>query len=659
MNIQHHRAFEHVLIIMLENQYRSYVMRNRYFKKLARQGISLRHSFGVMHPSQTNYIASIAGELCNVADDYQPKPLPQRTIVDLIEESPRGLTWKAYMQSYDPKKTPWSPTLDLNTQDPDSPYVIRHNPFSSFENIQKSSARWERIQDEDAFWMDIQNGTLPNYAWFTPNIWNDGHYRTGTREEPEERAPELVDQAAKWLESFMGKLGFPGPDSRLPPRTLVVITFDEADFKKSYVKGSEHMTYDGPNQIYTVLLGDMIQPGEQAEGYNHYSLLRTIEENFQLGSLGKNDASSNWFQFLWGRQFRWEDVPPTPVSEAANFVLAEFAGALHLVYATRQGELRVRTSESSIWSAERSLGVSGSGPMALAATTDQLVLVYETRDGTLNALSYAVGNGWSSAPTQVATGARGALSLVAFADGQRLMLTYRTEEGAIQSRIHQRGAWAGEVQVPGAFTEGPMTLGSLGASLYLIYRPTGSPDMSVVSYNTAPFNVVNVALTLPGIDLPGVDESTTRDTWSPSQFPVAAFAPQPFADSDIKQPEQWNRPYAAGSPLATAELAGVLHLVHPVDSQLSLMTETFSLSGLMTPARPVVYGSQTPASFNDGFGTLAQAGWSPQSPILGAHGAPGGGLGMARMGDALVLAFQPEAGGRIHLRKGRYLSLQD
>ncbi|WNZ60974.1 alkaline phosphatase family protein [Myxococcus sp. MxC21-1] len=652
MNIQHHRAFEHVLIIMLENQYRSYVMQNPYFKKLARQGISLRNSFGVMHPSQTNYITSIAGELCNVADDDPPEPLPQRTIVDLIEESPRGLTWKAYMQSYDPQKTPWSPTLKPKDQ---RPYVIRHNPFSSFKNIQESSARWERIQDEDAFWMDIQNGTLPNYAWFTPNIWNDGHYLTGKYHEPEERAPTLVDQTAEWLESFLGKLGFPGPDSLLPPRTLVVITFDEADFKKSYVGGSALMTYDGPNQIYTVLLGDMIQPGEQAEGYNHYSLLRTIEENFQLGSLGKNDASSNWFQFLWGRQFRWEDVPPTPVSEATNFVLAEFAGALHLVYATRQGELRVRTSESSVWSEERSLGVSGSGPMALAATTDQLVLVYETRDGTLNALSYAVGNGWSSAPTQVATGARGALSLVAFADGQRLMLAYRTEEGAIQSRIHQRGAWEGEVQVPGAFTEGPMTLGSLGASLYLIYRPTGGTHMSVVSYNTAPFNVV---IPTSHSKLPGGDGITTRDMWSPSQFPVAAFTRQPLADSD-GEPEPWNRPYTGGSPLATAEFAGVLHLVHPVGSQLPLMTETFSLSGLMTPAKSVAYATQDPASFNDGFGTLAQAGWSPQSPILGAHGAPGGGLGMARVGDALVLAFQPEAGGRIHLREGRYLSLPD
>ncbi|WP_233278048.1 alkaline phosphatase family protein [Myxococcus stipitatus] len=638
---------------MLENQYRSYVLRNPYFKKLAQQGVCLSNAFGVMHPSQTNYIASIAGELCNVTFDVAPPPLPQRTIVDLIEESPQGLTWKAYMQGYDPRDTPWSPTL--KPQDA-FPYVIKHNPFSSFANIQGSSARWARIQGEDAFWEDIKQGTLPNYAWFTPNMWNDGHYLEGTQKEPEERAPALVDQAARWLESFLGALRFPGPNSLLPPRTLVVITFDEADFKKSYEHKAHDqgdvnlLVYDGPNQIYTVLLGDRVPPGEQAEAYNHYSLLRTIEENFQLGTLEKNDASSNWFQFLWGRHFWWEDAAPTPVSEAAQFALAEFAGALHLVYATRQGELRARMSEGSGWSAERTLGVSAGGALALAATAERLVLAYETRDGTLNSLAYRVGTGWSSNPTQVATGVRGALALAAFSDGKRLMLAYRTETGAIQSRIHQRGEWDAEVQVPGASTDGPLTLGILGPSLYLLYKPTDANTLSVVSYNTAPFNAVR---TPPVEQYPGVDENTTLDTWSPSRFPVAAFSHHPSASGD-DEPEPWNRPYKASGPLAIGELAGVLHLVHPVSAQFALMTETFSLSGIMTPAKPVEYNTKDYASFNDGFGTLAQAGWSPQTPIPGTHCAPGGGLAMTRLGDELILAFQPEAGAGIHLRKGRY-----
>src|ERR1700722_19707362 len=103
------RAFDHVLIIMFENQYRGYVLGNPYMRRLARQGIQLGNYFGGMHPSQTNYIASIAGELCNVTNDEQLPLLGQRNIVDLIEEAPGRLRWKAYMESYVANAAPWTP----------------------------------------------------------------------------------------------------------------------------------------------------------------------------------------------------------------------------------------------------------------------------------------------------------------------------------------------------------------------------------------------------------------------------------------------------------------------------------------------------------------------------------------------------------------------
>jgi|EndMetStandDraft_4_1072995.scaffolds.fasta_scaffold622810_2 hypothetical protein len=48
------RAFDHVLVITFENQ-----------------GIQLCSFFGVMHPSQTNHIAS-TGTLCTVTNDERP-----------------------------------------------------------------------------------------------------------------------------------------------------------------------------------------------------------------------------------------------------------------------------------------------------------------------------------------------------------------------------------------------------------------------------------------------------------------------------------------------------------------------------------------------------------------------------------------------------------
>src|SRR5262249_35224259 len=212
------------------------------------------------------------------------------------------------------------------------PYYVKHNPFASFSRIVSREERWRRVQDEAALFADLLNGELPEYAWFTPNIWNDGHYADGTYHDTKPRAPALVDQLSRWLEGFCGRLRFPGPRSHLPPRTLVVLTFDEADFESDWEAGNAS-SYDGPNQIYTVLLGDMIRGGREEEGYNHYSLLRTIEENFGLGTLGKNDAGANWMQFLWGRRFRWGAPSETPITTSRALAAPAAGGAPDVGYA--------------------------------------------------------------------------------------------------------------------------------------------------------------------------------------------------------------------------------------------------------------------------------------------------------------------------------------
>src|SRR3954453_21246520 len=112
------RAFERVVVIIFENQFRGYVKYNLYMRWLAAQGIELASSFGVMHPSNTNYVASIAGELCNVSSDplyYTlmqgpkppapgPEPFSQKTIVDALVD--KKLDWRAYMDGYQTVKFP-------------------------------------------------------------------------------------------------------------------------------------------------------------------------------------------------------------------------------------------------------------------------------------------------------------------------------------------------------------------------------------------------------------------------------------------------------------------------------------------------------------------------------------------------------------------------
>lgn len=640
------RAFDHVLIIMFENQYRSYMMQNAYFRGLAAQGISMLNYFGVMHPSQTNYIASIAGELCNVTDDECPEPLlKQRTIVDLIEESPYGLTWKAYMESYIPQNTPWVPGLVPQDQ---YPYVIKHNPFSSFANVVKSRHRWERIVDESELWKDLLNGTFPEYAWFTPNMWNDGHYTNGTQEEPPARAPALVDQMAVWLESFFGAMRFPGPDSHLPPGTLVVVTTDESDFEADIEVGNKY-TYDGPNQIYTVLLGDMIEPGGFEEGcYNHYSLLRTIEKNFGLAHLGKNDAHSNWFQFLWGKHFEWGTPQPTPLVTHGHVAMAEYQGALYVVYPDAEGELTFRTLDSRGWSTEQKVGGASKGQLALAVCVDQLVLVSQGDDGSLYSQTYTLQSGWSETRQQIPGGPAENIALAAFDYHRRLMLAYHGADKKLYSNAYAKGKWGAEPTAVGQQTDAPIALVSLGASLYLIYKTVGSNDLNALSYNSADFNVV----TVKDSKYSGPYDSTVKDRWSLTAFPVARFS-HTLNRKKKNKAEPLTKVYEAGSPLAAATLEGVIRLAHPGVSNPLVLTEEFSVTGVMTAEKPVSYKMSDAKKTSNGYGTMAEAGWSTQKPINGVYNHEGGAMAMAPLGHEMVLAFQPDTSGQLFICTGK------
>ena len=91
------QVFQRIITVMFENQYRSYVQQNAFMEKLALAGASMGNFFGCFHPSQTNYVAALAGEVCNITNDTPPaQPLPQANLVDLLET--QGISWKAYME---------------------------------------------------------------------------------------------------------------------------------------------------------------------------------------------------------------------------------------------------------------------------------------------------------------------------------------------------------------------------------------------------------------------------------------------------------------------------------------------------------------------------------------------------------------------------------
>jgi acid phosphatase len=86
-------------------------------------------------------------------------------------------------------------------------------------------------------------------------------------------------------------------------RTLVIVTFDESEGNNK------------PERIYTVFLGSMVKPQEVTAPYNHYSVLRTIEDNFGLDPIHKEsgDGTSSVITGIWKSFTLFQRLPYDPL----------------------------------------------------------------------------------------------------------------------------------------------------------------------------------------------------------------------------------------------------------------------------------------------------------------------------------------------------------
>ena len=255
--------FSKVMTIVLENADYEAAIAQPFLASLARRGALLTRFSGETHPSQPNYIALVSGSTQGVHGD-ENVTIDARHIGDLLEA--KGLGWKVYAEDY-----PGGCFLGAKADG----YVRKHVPFLSFSNVQTMPDRCARIVDASTLAQDIRAGTLPEYSLYIPNLRNDGHDTS-------------IAYADHWLSTVFAPLL---QDPRFTTGLLLVVTFDE-DGHPWFLPSSNH--------ILTVLFGDSVKPGaESDEQYNHYSLLRLVEDQFALGNLGENDSSAPPITGVW------------------------------------------------------------------------------------------------------------------------------------------------------------------------------------------------------------------------------------------------------------------------------------------------------------------------------------------------------------------------
>ncbi len=248
---------DHVVVVVFENHAYGQVIGSSsapYLNSLKSGGANLTQFYAETHPSQPNYFALFSGSTQGITDDscYTPGFSSARNLAS--EQLAAGRTWASYNESL---PSQGSTTCSSGT------YARKHNPWFGFSNVPTSSAKTFAQFPADY-------STLPQLSFVIPNLCSDMHDCS-------------VSTGDTWLKNNLGAYATWAKTHN----SLLVVTFDEDDKLSG-------------NRIPTVLYGQPVAPGSSSSTtYNHYDLLRTLEDTQGLAGHAGNAASAHDITGVW------------------------------------------------------------------------------------------------------------------------------------------------------------------------------------------------------------------------------------------------------------------------------------------------------------------------------------------------------------------------
>jgi phosphatidylinositol-3-phosphatase len=318
-------------------------------KTLRSKGAFLPDYYSTGHDSLDNYVAAVSGQASNyelgqdcglyanfnqfggenfdkftkygqLSGEGCVFPRYIKTVSQQLSQ--RGLTWKAYMQDMgnDPGRDgtvatrhgpacghPAVQTRDKtdSTAPRNDSYATRHNPFMYFHWIIDQRAYCAaHVVSLRPLAGDLRRiSTTPDYSWISPNTCDDGHDIPRCQDGQRGGLPRVNDFLKRWIPRIMNSTAY-------RQNGLIVIITDESghDTNATACCGEEDgLGFDDPShpnmnepglygpgggRVGAVLLSKYIRPGTvSTRDYNHYSLMRSVEDLFGLAHLGDAQQS--------------------------------------------------------------------------------------------------------------------------------------------------------------------------------------------------------------------------------------------------------------------------------------------------------------------------------------------------------------------------------
>ncbi|MEO7027419.1 MAG: alkaline phosphatase family protein [Caulobacteraceae bacterium] len=300
--------YAHVFVIVEENKNYEQVLDPKVapgIAGLAKEFGNATQFFGEVHPSEANYVALLGGDTFGIHDDdgfschagstgdfcfgsatpgYVDHTIHAPHLGEQLEAA--GLTWKGYYESLPAPGSLVFTASDPAFDDGAALYASKHSGFLNFASVQGDTRRAEKIVGFDQFDADLKANALPSFALIVPNQCDEMHGLHGPKVPSNcdglnigpliGRGDKVAGELVKKIQSTRAW--------KSPDNVAIVITFDEGSGKTR--EGCCAVTPDalsnfGGGHIPTIVITNHGPRGvADPTPYNHYSLLRTIEDAF-------------------------------------------------------------------------------------------------------------------------------------------------------------------------------------------------------------------------------------------------------------------------------------------------------------------------------------------------------------------------------------------
>ena len=293
--------FDHIFLIVEENRSAEHIVGTAdapTITALAKHYGYASQFFAETHPSEPNYVAMVGGYTYGIRDDdafychpndsrpscgHSEKPgyanhtIDRPSLASLIDA--RGLTWKNYDEDL-----PAPGSLAVHSK----LYASKHDGFINYKSVQNDPNLARKMVGFDRLYDDLKTGNVPNFSLIVPNLCGDMHGTANPLDGADclQLLPhKLIARGDASVKGLVAAIQA-SPAWRARGNAAIVITFDEDDAgghdgccgndpKDPANMGGGHVatvviTNHGPRAVV------------DATPYNHYSLLRTIQDAFGL-----------------------------------------------------------------------------------------------------------------------------------------------------------------------------------------------------------------------------------------------------------------------------------------------------------------------------------------------------------------------------------------